>query len=95
MSYYFLAHIRINDKGEYQKYLDRADEVFARYKGRYLAVDSEPEILEGEWRYDRAVVIQFESLEDFTNWYHSEDYQEILKFRLKAAHCDTILVKGK
>ena len=95
MSYYFLAHIRIHDEGEYQLYVDRADEVFARYNGRYLAVDSEPEILEGEWAYDRAVVIQFESREDFANWYHSEDYQEILKFRLKAANCDSILVKGK
>ncbi len=95
MSYYFLAHIRITDEVEYQLYVDRADEVFARYKGRYLAVDNEPEILEGEWGYDRAVVIQFESREDFANWYHSEDYQEILKFRLRAANCDSILVKGK
>ena len=95
MSYYFLAHIRIHDEGEYQKYLDRADEVFARYKGTYVVVDSDPEILEGEWSYDRAVVIQFESREDFMEWYNSEDYQEILKFRLKAADCDTILVKGK
>ncbi len=95
MSYFFLAHIRIHDEGEYQKYLDSADEVFARYKGRYLAVDNNPEILEGKWGYDRAVVIQFESREDFTKWYNSKDYQEILKFRLKAANCDTILVQGK
>ena len=45
--------------------------------------------------YDRAVVIRFESREDFLKWYKSEDYQEILKFRLKAADCDTILVKGE
>ena len=95
MSYYFLAQIKIHDIGEYQKYLERADEVFARYNGTYLVVDSKPEVLEGEWEYDRAVVIQFESREDFMDWYNSEDYQEILKFRLKAAHCDTILVKGK
>ncbi len=95
MSYYFLAQIRIHNKGEYQKYLDSADEVFAQYNGRYLAVDNNPEILEGEWGYDRAVVIQFESRKDFMEWYNSKDYQEILKFRLKAAQCDSILVKGK
>ena len=95
MSYYFLAQIRIHDEGEYQLYLDRADEVFARYKGRYLAVDNSPEIQEGKWGYNRAVVIQFESRKDFMEWYNSKDYQEILKFRLKAADCDSILVKGK
>ncbi len=31
----------------------------------------------------------------FNNWYDSEDYKEILKFRLNAAKCDTILIKGK
>jgi len=95
MSYYFVASIRINDKREYQNYLDRAGEIFARYKGTYLAVDNQSEVLEGEWNYQRAVLIRFESRDDFQDWYHSMDYQEILKFRLKAADCDTVLVKGK
>ena len=49
MSVYFLANIRINDEQEYQRYLDRADDVFSNYKGSYLAVDKNPEVLEGEW----------------------------------------------
>jgi uncharacterized protein (DUF1330 family) len=95
MSYYFLASIRIRDEREYQKYLDRAGEVFARYGGTYLAVDNEAEVLEGEWKYNRSVLIRFDSREDFRAWYDSGDYQDILKYRLGAADCDTILVKGK
>jgi len=95
MSYYFMASIRIRDDREYQKYLDRADEVFARYKGTYLAVDNEPQVLEGDWDFHRAVLIRFESREDFKAWYDSPDYQDILKYRLHAADCDTILVRGK
>jgi len=37
MSYYFMASITIQDHDEYQEYLDRADEIFARYNGTYLA----------------------------------------------------------
>lgn len=95
MNYYFVANISINDDQEYQKYLDRAGEIFARYNGRYLAVDNEPELLEGDWNYQRAVLICFDSREDFKAWYDSEKYQDILKYRLKAADCDTILVKGR
>jgi uncharacterized protein (DUF1330 family) len=95
MSYYFVASIRIRDEKEYQKYLDGAGEVFARYGGSYLAVDNEVEVLEGNWNYDRSVLIRFDSREDFQAWYQSEDYQFILKYRLRAADCDTILVKGK
>lgn len=92
MSVYFMASIRMRDSLEYQKYLDRSEEIFARYKGSYLAVDKQPEVLEGEWKYSRAVLIRFDSKEDFETWYRSDDYQEILKFRCAAADCDTILI---
>jgi uncharacterized protein (DUF1330 family) len=42
-----------------------------------------------------AVIIEFENKEDFENWYNSKDYQRILRYRLNAADCDTILIKGK
>ena len=95
MSVYFMASIRIDDPLEYQKYLDRAGEVFSRFNGSYLAVDQNPEVLEGTWDYGRAVLIQFETREDFEAWYNSEDYQEILQYRFAAADSDTILIHGK
>ncbi len=41
MSVYFMANILIGDDQDYQLYLDRSEEVFARYKGSYLAVDNQ------------------------------------------------------
>lgn len=94
MSVYFMASIRISDPNEYQKYLDRSEEVFARFNGNYMAVDNLPDVIEGEWSYSRAVLIRFGCKEDFEDWYQSEDYQEILQYRLSAATCDTILIHG-
>lgn len=94
MSVYFLANIRIHNRAEYQLYLDRADAVFSKYNGSYLAVDKEPEVLEGDWDQGRAVLISFDSREDFDAWYGSDDYQEILKFRLSSADCRAILIQG-
>jgi uncharacterized protein (DUF1330 family) len=94
MSYYFIAQIKIVDEEEYKKYLDGAGDIFKKFQGEYLAVDNAPEILEGNWDYSRTVMIKFESRSDFDDWYHSVDYQTILKHRLSAAGCDTILVKG-
>lgn len=95
MSYYFVAGISISDENMYRKYLERAGEVFSKFNGTYLAVDSEPEVIEGTWDYNRSVLIRFDSKEDFEAWYRSEEYQEILKYRLQASRCDTILVHGK
>jgi uncharacterized protein (DUF1330 family) len=94
MSYYFIAQIKINDEKEYQKYIDKGSDVFKKYKGEYLSVDDNPLVLEVDWCYTRTVLIRFNNKDDFYDWYNSADYQEILKHRLKAADCDTILVKG-
>ena len=94
MSCYFMASIRINDPETYQNYIDRADEVFARYNGIYLAVDDQPEVLEGNWTYTRAVLIRFDDPTDFHAWYRSKEYEEILKYRLLASECDSILIHG-
>lgn len=94
MSVYFIANIDIKDYDEYQKYLDKAGEVFARYKGEYLAVDNNPLVLEGEWDYTRTVIISFPDEKELRRWYESKEYQEILQYRIQAARCDTIVVRG-
>ena len=94
MSYYFVAQIKINDEEEYQKYLDGVDEVFKKFNGKYLAVDYSPIVIEGEWNYDRIVMIEFPDEVEFRRWYDSPMYQEIVQYRQKAAKCDTLLVKG-
>ncbi|MGE5579389.1 MAG: DUF1330 domain-containing protein [Bacillota bacterium] len=93
MSCYFIANITIHDKDEYKKYVDKVDAVFAKFNGEYLAFDDNPVVLEGKWPYKRAVVIRFPSEEECRRWYDSPEYQEILKHRLKAADCTTILVR--
>ena len=94
MSYYFIAHIKINDDAEYQKYIDQAGSIFKKYKGEYIAIDNNPIVLEGKWDYTRTVLIRFESKVEFEKWYNSDEYEEILTHRLKAANCDTVLVKS-
>jgi uncharacterized protein (DUF1330 family)/ribosomal protein S18 acetylase RimI-like enzyme len=93
MGCYFIANIRVTDESTYQKYLDACDAVFAKYGGKYVAVDASPRVLEGNWNYSRAVVIHFKSEAAFDAWYGSSDYQAILKHRLAGAVCDTILVR--
>ena len=95
MSYYFVTNIKIKNNEGYQKYLDKADEVFEKFDGKYLAVDGKPKVIEGRWNYTRAVIIEFKTKSDFEKWYYSKEYQEILNYRLNNSDCDTILVKGK
>lgn len=94
MIHYFAAQIKINNPYEYEKYLDKFDDIFSKYKGEYLAIDESPTLLEGDWNYTKSVLIKFNSKQDFEDWYYSEDYQKILRHRLNASKCDTILIEG-
>jgi uncharacterized protein (DUF1330 family) len=42
MIHYFIARIKINDPDEYGKYLDKFDDIFSKYKGKYFAIDESP-----------------------------------------------------
>jgi len=95
MSVYFIANIRIEDEEAYQQYLYDVDRVFAMHSGEYLAVEDEPRVLEGSWPYSRLVLIRFPSEEALDRWYRSGEYQAILRHRLGAAQCDTVVVRGR
>ena len=94
MSCYFVARIQIHNPEEYAKYLAACDAVFARYNGRYLAVDPAPVQMEGGPESGRMVLIEFPDEPSFYRWYHSQDYQEILAHRLAGAYCTASLVRG-
>lgn len=95
MSAYFIAYIEVNSEQEYEHYLKYTDEVFAGFNGEYLAVDERPEVLEGSWDYTKTVLIRFPDSEELKRWYYSPGYQRILKHRLAAVECDTIIVHDK
>ena len=92
MSAYFIANIRIHDAAGFKEYLRLVEGVVGRYDGKYLAVDEHPEVLEGHWDYSRLVLIEFPDKESLKKWYDSDEYQEILRYRLDAADCDTVIV---
>jgi len=92
MSAYFIANIKIHDENEYKKYLAHVDAVFSKFNGKYLTVDGNPEVVEGKWDYSRLVLIEFPNKKSLHEWYNSAEYQEILKYRLFAADCDSIVV---
>ena len=69
--------------------------MFARFSGRYLAVDRAPVALEGTPEEGRMVLIEFPDEESFRNWYDSPDYREILAHRLAGATCTFVLLHGK
>jgi uncharacterized protein (DUF1330 family) len=95
VSCYFVAQITINDPEAYRRYEHDFDEVFAGFGGRVVAVDDQPEVLEGRWPHRRAVLIRFASGAEARRWYHSPEYQALARVRREAADSVVMLVEGR
>jgi Uncharacterized conserved protein len=61
---------------------------------RILAVDTAPEVIEGDWHGTQTVVLEFDSVQAARDWYHSEAYQAAAKLRQAAADCNGVIVAG-
>ena len=94
MTVYIVARITINDRERYAQYEAGFLDIFAAHPGRLLAVDDNPEVLEGEWRCTRTVIAAFPDQEAALAWYRSDDYQSLAEHRFAASEGEIALVAG-
>ena len=94
MTVYARAFVEINDREHYAKYEAGFMEALVPFGAEILAVDEDPNVLEGEAPKGRIVLIRFPSAEKLDTWYNSDAYQAILPFRKAASNGHVISVKG-
>ncbi len=94
MAVYAVVNIRITDPDRYAEYREQAPPTIARYGGKYLARGGEVEVLEGEWHPQRLVILEFESMERFNEWYNSPEYAPLKQVRGETTVSDFLVVEG-
>lgn len=94
MPVFIVAQITIRDRARYSEYEAGFMEIFGRYRGRLLAVEENPEVLEGSWPHTRTVLIEFPSREDAISWYHSDEYRTLAQLRHSSSTSDVAMVAG-
>lgn len=94
MSVYVVAQININDREAYVRYQNRFMDVFTNFKGTLLAADEAPKIIEGEWAYQKIILISFPDEKSFYEWSQSEAYTEIAEDRKAGTIGTVVLVRG-
>ncbi|MGC1210773.1 MAG: DUF1330 domain-containing protein [Micromonospora sp.] len=94
MPVYALAQISIHDRPRYDRYVAAFMPVLLRYRGRLVAADESPRVVEGTWPYDKVILMAFDSREDFERWSTSPEYREISRDREAATEGVVLLVDG-
>src|ERR1700724_2457250 len=92
-SYYIGEHI-ISNVALFDDYLAKVVPMVERFGGRYLTKAGSHEILEGDWKPNRVVIIEFPDIASIKNWYGASEYQPLIELRRSAATDVMIMLEG-
>ena len=94
MPAYLIVDISINDPATYERYKTLAPPSIAKYGGKYLVRGGTTAPLEGTWKPERLVILEFKDAETARNWWSSPEYAEARKLRQTCSSADMPLVDG-
>ena len=94
MPAYVIADVEISDPDGFEIYRDRVPEVLARHGVEYVVFGGNTEVLEGDWRPRRLVILRFRNVEHARAWYSSEEYKELTRIRQSTSKTNMLIVEG-
>jgi uncharacterized protein (DUF1330 family) len=93
-SYCQFDNLRIHDPQKLARYKDLVAPIVTKFGGRYVVLGGRVEVLEGAWRPNFPVMIEFPTLPQAQDWYRSEEYRDLKAMRLAAGSFNAILIEG-
>lgn len=91
MPAYVMANVEVTDPVRYEDYKRMVPATIAKYGGRFIVRGGHVEALEGDWRPNRLVLLEFPSVERARAWWHSPEYAEARALR-QATSTGTLLI---
>jgi uncharacterized protein (DUF1330 family) len=94
MTAYVIVEMTVTDPVGIEEYRKQAGAAVAAMGGKFLARGGKSEVLDGDWKPQRIVLIEFPSMEQARLWRLSPEYGKACEIRDRAAQTRMILVEG-
>jgi uncharacterized protein (DUF1330 family) len=91
---YVVVDVVVKDQARYDDYRKRVMATLEPYRGKFLVRGGQVETLEGTWKPQRFVLVEFPDAAAARAWWNSEAYAEPKAIRQSASHTEMILVEG-
>jgi uncharacterized protein (DUF1330 family) len=93
-AYCLFDNLQITDVAKMSEYKDRTAPVVAQYQGRYLVIGGRVDLVEGAWRPNFPVMLEFPTLELAHRWYDSAEYRALKALRHSAGRFNAVFIEG-
>jgi uncharacterized protein (DUF1330 family) len=94
MSAFVIVEVSIHDHRDYEEYKKLTPAAIAAFDGRFVVRGGQTQTLEGDWKPERIVVLEFPSVARANEWWNSETYGKAKAIRQRAANTRMIIVEG-
>jgi uncharacterized protein (DUF1330 family) len=91
---YVIGEIDVTDAVAYEEYRKRLTPLNAKYGGKFLVRASKVETLDGDWKPERLIVIEFPSKAKALAWFRSPQFAPLQEMRQKSSRGKLVLVEG-
>ena len=94
MKAYLVLDLSVNDFGGFKKYIDEIPAFIAKHSGKYIVRGVQPTTIEGDWKPERLVVIEFPERKQAEAFLGDPDIQDIFKVRHATTTSRLVLADG-
>jgi len=94
MTAYLYGNIEIHDAVLYEQYRAPVSAIISTYGGRHLVRGGAVEVLEGDGKVSRQVILEFPDMDSLKAFYYSPEYTSAKVIRQKAATGTWVAMDG-
>ena len=94
MAAYVVVEVEVTDPATYEEYKKLTPATIAAYDGKFIVRGGQYETLEGDWKPNRIVMLEFPSVERAKEWWNSPEYTKAKEIRHRAANTKMIVLEG-
>jgi uncharacterized protein (DUF1330 family) len=94
MKAYLVLDLSVNDFGGFRKYIAEIPAFIAKHAGKYIVQGVVPTIIEGDWKPERMVIIEFPDRARVEAFLGDPEIQDLFKVRHDTTTSKLVLVDG-
>jgi uncharacterized protein (DUF1330 family) len=94
MKAYLVLDFTVNDLGRFMTYVAEIPAHIARHSGKYIVRGVEPKTIEGDWKPDRMVIIEFPERANAETFLSDPRIRDLFKVRHDTTTSKLVLVDG-
>lgn len=94
MKAYLVLDLAVNDYSGFKRYVAAIPAFIARHSGKYIVQGIRPTTIEGDWKPERLVIIEFPEREKAEAFLRDPEIQDLFKVRHDTTTSKLLLAEG-